>query len=163
MRWTYLLITASVLVLDQITKALVVARITPERVVSVVPGFFRLVMVENRGIAFGLLADSGSRVTLGIVVVLSTAALGLICWLLFKDGPFSALAGSGLALILGGACGNLLDRLLRAGAVVDFLDFYVGRNHWPAFNVADTAIVAGMGMLAWDLLQAISKPSVRRS
>ena len=152
MRWPYLLIASSVLVLDQVAKAFVVAHITPERIVPVIPRFFRLVLVENRGIAFGMLADADSRLRLGITVALSTAALGLVCWLLFKDGLFPALGGYGLALILGGASGNLLDRLFRGGVVVDFLDFYVGRHHWPAFNVADTAIVVGMGMLAWDLL-----------
>jgi len=150
MRGTYLLISGLVLVVDQISKAAILARVSPETGVPVIPGLFQLVQVKNRGIAFGLFADSSSPLTFGFMILLAAAALGLVGYLLFKSKPSSRLAGIGLALILGGAFGNLLDRVAR-GHVVDFLDVYVGPYHWPAFNVADSAIVIGAGMLLLDL------------
>lgn len=121
--------------------------------VSVIPGLFRLVHVENRGIAFGLFADSSSPVAGWIFVIISMAAMVLIGALLWRNHPSAKLAGTGLALILGGAAGNLVDRLVR-GPVVDFLDFYVSGYHWPAFNLADSAISIGAAVLLWDLLAA---------
>jgi len=115
------------------------------------PGLFRLVRVENRGIAFGILSDSSSPWTAAILILVSLAAMVLVGTLLWQNHPSARLAGTGRALILRGAAGNLVDRITR-GLVVDFLAFYLGAYHWPAFNLADSAIVIGAGTLLWDLL-----------
>ncbi|OFW10548.1 MAG: signal peptidase II [Acidobacteria bacterium RIFCSPLOWO2_12_FULL_59_11] len=158
MRSAYLLAASAVLVLDQITKAVILARFSKETMIPVIPGLFRLVRVENRGMAFGLLADSSSGFLFGLLVVLSVAALCLVSFLLWRNPLSPAYSAAGLALILGGAAGNLVDRIAR-GKVVDFLDFYIGSYHWPAFNVADSAIVIGAGILLLELL-GIRRPSL---
>ena len=150
MRRVYLIIAASVLALDQITKWLVLIRLSPESIVAVIPGFFSLVRVENRGIAFGMLAGLSSNLAYGLIVLVSVAALVLVCYLLWNTGPSAKRAGVALALILGGAAGNLADRMIR-GSVIDFLDFYVRSYHWFTFNIGDSAIVVGAGLLALDL------------
>ena len=152
MRPIYLLIASAIFVLDQITKWAVVARFSPDTILPVIPGLFSLVRVENRGIAFGMLGRLSSGVAFGLIVLVSAAAIGLVCYLLWKTEPSAMLAGSALACILGGASGNLLDRIVR-GKVVDFLDVYVRSYHWPAFNVADSAIVVGAGLLLLDILR----------
>ncbi|MGH8459565.1 MAG: signal peptidase II, partial [Nevskiales bacterium] len=119
---------------------------------TVVSGLFNLTYVRNRGAAFGLFNDYESSAVQLLLVGFSLAALGLVVVLLWR-GAASAAAGWGLALIFGGAMGNLLDRI-RTGSVVDFLDFYLGSYHWPAFNVADSSIVIGAGLL---LLQVVRK------
>ena len=158
MRSACLLAASAVLVLDQITKAVILARFSEETMIPVIPGLFRLVRVENRGMAFGLLADSSSGFLFGLLVVLSVAALCLVSFLLWRNPLSPAYSAAGLALILGGAAGNLVDRIAR-GKVVDFLDFYIGSYHWPAFNVADSAIVIGAGILLLELL-GIRRPSL---
>ena len=150
MRPVYFVIASFVLVSDQITKWAVLARFSPDTTVPVIPGLFSLVRVENRGIAFGLLADLSSGIAFGLIVLISAAALGVVCYLLWKHEPSAKRAGAALALILGGAAGNLLDRMVR-GSVVDFLDFYIRGYHWPAFNVGDSAIVVGAGILLLDV------------
>ena len=150
-RLHYLWIALAVVLADQATKAVVLARFSYDTAIPVIPGLFRLVRVENRGIAFGILSDSSSPWTTAILILVSLAAMVLVGTLLWQNHPSARLAGTGLALILGGAAGNLVDRITR-GWVVDFLDFYVGAYHWPAFNVADSAIVVGAATLLWDLL-----------
>lgn len=158
MRTLHFLIAAAVLVLDQITKAIITARFAPDTVIPVIPELFRLVLVENRGIAFGLFADSDSKWALALLLLFTGAALGFVGYLLWANPTLGRLSGTGLALVLGGAAGNFLDRLLR-GSVVDFLDFYVGEHHWPAFNLADSAIVVGAGLLLLDLVAGHPKPA----
>jgi len=141
----------AVLILDQITKALALARLPPGLPVGIVDGFFSLTLVMNPGLAFGFL--SSTPVTWRwIVALLSIGALGVLgvvgLRLLPVGGWVSSLA---LGLIFGGAIGNLIDRA-RFGAVVDFLDFYWRDYHWPAFNVADSAISVGVTLLALKLL-----------
>jgi signal peptidase II len=136
-----------ILALDQITKWWIVGKVMdPPRAIEVTP-FFNLVMVWNRGITFGLFGDAQwgrwafAALALGIVVV-------LITWLMRAARRWVAGA---LGLIIGGAIGNVIDRV-RWGAVADFLDFHVAGWHWPAFNVADSAIVVGVGLLLLDAL-----------
>jgi signal peptidase II len=119
--------------------------------VAVVPGFFHLTHVENRGAAFGLFAESPSEWKIAVLVLFSLIALVVVSALLWKNSHAMTTTGVGLALILGGALGNLWDRLL-SGQVVDFLDFYVGSYHWPAFNLADSAIVVGALLLVSEIL-----------
>jgi signal peptidase II len=151
MRFIYLLIAVSILVLDQIAKWAVVTRFSSDTTVTVIPGLFSLVRVENRGIAFGILGKMSSSVAFALIVAVSLAALGVISYLLWKCSPSARQAGIALSLLLGGAAGNLVDRVAR-GSVVDYLDFYFRDYHWYTFNIADSAIVVGAGLLALDLL-----------
>ena len=162
MRLHRFLIAGFVLFLDQGTKALVVARFAEHTIVPVIPGVFRLVRAENTGMAFGLFSDSPSPLAFWLLTLVSVAVLGVVAFLLWKDRTASWLGGMGLAVILGGAAGNVVDRLVR-GKVIDFLDFYIGRHHWPAFNVADSAIVIGAALLLLDLTRArTTSPSRNR-
>jgi len=152
MRMRRFLIAGLVLLLDQATKVIIVERFTAATAIAVIPGLFRLVLVENTGMAFGLLDDSPSPLVFVVLTLVSAAILGFVIYLIWTSQFPSAVGGYGLAVILGGAAGNVLDRLVR-GKVIDFLDFYVGSTHWPAFNVADTAIVVGAALLMVDLMR----------
>lgn len=136
------LVGASVLVLDQITKLVVTAVLAPYEIVEAVPGFFNLVYYRNPGAAFGILNRSGFSGKL-ILIGISIGALVLIASMV--RGSKDRLYTYALSLIAGGAAGNLVDRI-RQGSVVDFLDFHISGHHWPAFNVADSAITAGVGL-----------------
>ncbi len=143
--------TLGVVTLDQISKQVVMDHLAPHRVVEVIPGFFNLVLVRNRGIAFGLLnQDSGQLVSYLLMGIAVIAILFLVGWVFGTKEPRPLFVLS-IALILGGAIGNLIDRV-RLGSVMDFLDFHVGTYHWPAFNVADSAITIGTLSLAYFLL-----------
>jgi signal peptidase II len=153
MRKYHFLIAALVVLLDRGTKWLVASRISLNDSIVVLPGFFRLTHVQNTGAAFGLFADSASEWKVSILVVFSLLALVVVSALLWKNSHSMTTTGVGLSLILGGALGNLWDRLI-SGHVVDFFDFYVGSYHWPAFNVADSAIVIGALLLVSEILFA---------
>ena len=137
-------LTAAVVAVDQVTKAWIVMAYPLGTELEMVPGLFRLVHARNRGIAFGILGASGPAVQLALLIVVA-GIVAFVAWQLARAGG-DGFAGVGLALVLGGAIGNIIDRVLR-GEVVDFLDFYLvtgGReHHWPAFNVADSAISIG--------------------
>jgi signal peptidase II len=151
-RGFYLSVAFITLLLDQITKWLVTRQLALGEMHRVLPGFFSFTNLQNRGAAFGLFADSDSSVVQGFLIAFSIAALLLVLFLLWR-GVTSAWSGWGLGLILGGALGNLIDRL-RAGSVVDFLDFHLGRYHWPAFNLADSAVVIGAVALMIEVLRS---------
>jgi signal peptidase II len=142
-----------ILILDQAAKWLALRQLGPGVPVNVIDGFFSLTLVMNPGLAFGMLGSvpSGWR---WIIALLSIGALGVLAALatrlLPEGGPVAAVA---IGLIFGGAAGNLIDRA-RFGAVVDFLDFYWRGWHWPAFNVADSAISVGVALLALRMLTA---------
>ncbi len=153
MRKYHFLIAVLVVVLDHISKWLVASNINLHDSISVLPGFFRLTHVRNSGAAFGLYAESSSEWKVAILILFSLLALAVVSALLWKNSHSMTTTGVGLALILGGAIGNLWDRLLT-GQVVDFLDFYLGSYHWPAFNVADSAIVIGALLLVGEILFA---------
>ena len=143
--WLWLAVV--VLALDQLTKLAIMDNLAAYRDVIPLTGFFNLVHVHNTGAAFSLLADQpGWQQT--FFVVLALVAAGVILYLLRKTRG-QPLFCAALALILGGAVGNLVDRV-RYGHVIDFLDFYLGTWHWPAFNVADSAITVGAALLIWD-------------
>jgi len=147
----HLLVAALVLALDRASKWIVAKDIAMHDNIKVMGGFFYLTHVENRGAAFSLFADSPSQWKMGMLVVFSIVALMVVLTLLWRNTHTMATTGLGLALILGGALGNLWDRLLT-GRVVDFLLFYLGSYAWPAFNVADSAIVVGAGLLVIEVL-----------
>src|SRR5262245_10465113 len=151
MRRFHLLIALFVVAIDRATKWVIATRIPLHDSIQVIPGFFRITHVENRGAAFGLFADSPSQWKIAMLVLFSIVALVIVSALLWRNSHSMNSTGVGLALILGGALGNLWDRLL-SGRVVDFLLFYVGQYQWPAFNVADSAIVVGAALLVIEIL-----------
>ena len=151
MRALHFLIAFCVVVLDRVAKLAVERRIPLHDGIQIIPGFFRLTHLENRGAAFGLFADSPSPWKLALLVTFSVLALVVVSRLLWKSSSSLTTTGVGLSLILGGAIGNLWDRL-TAGHVTDFLLFYIGQYQWPAFNVADSAIVVGAGLLVYEIL-----------
>ncbi len=155
MRKYHFLIALAVVLLDRLSKWLVATNITLHDSIVVLPGFFRLTHVQNTGAAFGLFAESSSEWKIAILVLFSLLALVVVSALLWKNSHAMSTTGVGLALILGGALGNLWDRVLT-GHVVDFFDFYLGTYHWPAFNVADSAIVIGALLLVGEILFAKS-------
>jgi len=159
MRKYHILIAASVVVLDRLTKWLVAHRIGVSDSVDVVPGLFRLTHVQNQGAAFGLFADSPSEWKLAMLILFSVAALAVVSALLWKNGGAMNATAIALSLVFGGALGNLWDRI-TSGKVVDFLDFYVGSHHWPAFNIADSAIVVGALLLLSEIFLAPQEEKV---
>ena len=143
-------LATTVFVADQLTKTWALARLDAAHPVVVIPGFFHLVLVMNPGVAFGIFAGipPGWR---WIVTLFSLTALVLLGSLALRILPQgSVLARVAIGLVFGGAAGNLLDRW-RFGAVVDFIDVFWRTYHWPAFNVADSAITVGVCMLAAEL------------
>ena len=151
MRKLHLLIALTVVILDRWAKWAVARNIALHDSIPVIPDFFRITHVENRGAAFGLFADSPSEWKIAVLVLFSVVALVIVSALLWRNSHSMSTTGVGLALILGGAVGNLWDRLV-SGRVVDFLLFYIGQYQWPAFNVADSAIVVGAGLLVIEIL-----------
>ena len=152
-----LLIALSVLLLDRITKWAIAQTIPLEDASSIIPGFFCLTHLENTGAAFSLFADSTSPFRTTLLIAFSVAALVVISVLLWKDRDNFHSGTLALSLILGGAVGNLWDRLFY-GKVTDFLDFYIGVHHWPPFNVADSAIVVGALLLFMRMLRKDHHP-----
>jgi len=153
MRKAHLLIAVAVLLLDRLSKWAVSGKIALHESINIIPGFFRLTHVQNRGAAFGLFSESPSEYKVAVLVLFSLVALVVVSALLWKNSHTLTTTGVGLALILGGALGNLWDRIVT-GHVVDFLLFYIGSYQWPAFNVADTAIVVGAFLLVGEILFA---------
>jgi signal peptidase II len=151
MRKYHYLIAAVVLLMDRVSKLLISRNIMLHDSIVILPGFFRVTHVQNAGAAFGLGADSPSQWTGPMLIVFSIAALIVVSALLWRNSHRMSSTGVGLALIMGGALGNLWDRVVD-GQVVDFLDFYVSNYHWPAFNVADSAIVVGALLLVTEIL-----------
>jgi signal peptidase II len=144
--WPFLLLALLVLVLDQLSKWWALSVFQPYEVVPVLP-VFNLTLVFNEGAAFSFLSDAGGWQRWFFVGLSSIISLGLLVWLM-RLRPGEKFVGVSLAMILGGALGNLLDRL-RLGKVVDFLDFYWQNWHWPAFNLADSAITIGVVLMFW--------------
>jgi len=151
MRKYHFLIAFAVFALDRLSKWVISHRLSLHDSIPVIPGFFRIVRAENPGAAFGLFADSPAAWKVGLLILFSLIALVIVSALLWKNSHRLTSTGIGLALILGGAVGNLWDRLVSKH-VVDFLLFYIGRYQWPAFNVADSAIVVGAGLLVFEIL-----------
>ncbi len=147
--WRWLLLAILVVVIDQATKHAAVAALAGQPPVEVT-SFFNLLLVYNRGAAFSFLAGAGGWQR-ELFTVIALAASVWIVWLLYRY-PRQRLFCLALALVLGGALGNVIDRIM-IGAVVDFLDFHAGGWHWPAFNVADSAITCGAVLLVWDGLR----------
>lgn len=150
-RAIYFLIIVVIFLLDRWTKHLVARRIRLYAHIQVIPGFFRLTHTENTGAAFSLFADSNAPWKTGLLIAFSAVALIVVSVLLWKNNHAHIATGVGLSLIMGGALGNLWDRLAH-GRVVDFLLLYVKHYQWPVFNLADSAIVVGAGLLILEIL-----------
>ena len=159
MRKYHILIAALVVLLDRLSKWLVAQKITLHDSVDIVPGLFRLTHVQNQGAAFGLFSDSPWQWKAALLILFSVAALAVVSALLWKNGNAMNATAVALSLVFGGALGNLWDRV-AAGRVIDFLDFYVGSHHWPAFNVADSAIVVGALLLLSEIFLAPQEEKV---
>src|SRR5215467_4268243 len=153
MRKYHLLIAVLILLCDRVTQWLVAQKITMNDTIDVIPGMFRLTHVQNQGAAFGLFAESPSEWKPAMLILFSIAALAVVSALLWKNGNALNATAIALSLVFGGALGNLWDRLLNRH-VIDFLDFYVGSHHWPAFNIADSAIVVGALLLLSEIFLA---------
>ena len=149
--WFYGL-AGAVVILDQATKLLVQRAFRLGESLPVLPGFFNLTYVLNPGAAFGLLAGAAAAFRGPFFIAVSVLAIAVICYYHARYARGRPLSTVGLALILGGALGNLIDRL-RVGMVIDFLDFYLGPYHWPAFNVADSGITVGVSLLLVEMLR----------
>lgn len=152
MRKRHLMIAVAVFLLDRLTKLLIIHNLELDDSVSIIPGFFRLTHLENPGAAFSMFAESSSPFRTALLVSVSVAALAVVSFLLWKRRNEFNATTLALSLILGGAFGNLWDRLAD-GKVTDFLDFYVGSHHWPPFNMADSAIVVGALLLMIRMLR----------
>src|SRR5437660_7505788 len=159
MRKYHILIAAVVVLLDRLTKALVAQRISLHDSIDVVPGLFRLTHVQNQGAAFGLFSDSPSEWKVAMLILFSLAALAVVSALLWKNGNALNATAIALSLVFGGALGNLWDRVV-SGRVIDFLDFYFGPHHWPAFNIAASAIVIGALLLLLEIFLASQEDNV---
>lgn len=148
MKARYLLLALAVLVFDQWTKWLVEANLPPLSTKVLIPGFLQLTHVRNPGVAFGMFA-SGGAMSGWVLLAFGILALGLVAIYFTRTRPDQTLLLTALGLILGGALGNLVDRF-ASGAVTDYVDVFVGTHHWPAFNVADSAITIALCLLVWD-------------
>lgn len=133
------LVILSVLIFDQLTKNIILNEMVTPKIIEVTP-FFNLILAFNTGVSFSMF--SGNNPYVLSAIALSVCAL--IAWWLTKEQD--KITRIGFAMIIGGALSNVLDRFMY-GAVVDFLDFYIGSYHWPAFNIADTAICIGAGLI----------------
>jgi signal peptidase II len=141
-----------VVAIDRLTKWIVETHVSAMDTYRVIPGFFDIVHSENRGVAFGIFNDSSSEWRTGLLIMLALAAVVFVSAMLWRPDRLDRSSFWGLALILGGAAGNVFDRIMW-GRVTDFLDFYLGTYHWHTFNIADSAIVIGSGLLLIDLLR----------
>lgn len=151
----WLIISASVIVFDQLTKWLISSWLSLYETIEVFP-YFNLTLAHNTGAAFSFLAQAGGWQRWFFVVLAIVISTGLVFWLRkVKNNNLESLS---ISLILGGAIGNVIDRFLL-GYVVDFLDVYYGSYHWPAFNIADSAIVIGAMLLILDSFK--SKPETK--
>jgi signal peptidase II len=146
-----LIVSGPVILLDQASKAVVLNSMRLYESIPVIPGFFNLTHIHNPGGAFGFLAGQSVVVRTFFFLVVAFLAMGVILHFYFKTPPTHPTLSAAFALIFGGAVGNLIDRL-RFGKVVDFLDFYIGAMHWPAFNVADSAITVGITVFVLHLV-----------
>jgi signal peptidase II len=147
----FVILVAAVVAMDQLVKALIIKAVPAYQTVSVIPGFFNLTHIYNTGGAFGFLSGNTSSYQQLFFLTASIVAVFLILYLYSQTPPNYKFLGIGFSLILGGALGNLADRI-RIGKVVDFLDFHIMDLHWPSFNIADSAITIGIFIFLYHLL-----------
>lgn len=151
-RWFAFAVGAAVFALDRLTKWVIETRVGFFDTYKVIPGFFDIVRSTNRGAAFGIFNDSTSQWRTTLLILGSLVAIAAVSAMLWKVERLDRASLWGLALILGGAAGNVFDRMVF-GRVTDFLLLYLGSYQWPTFNIADSAIVIGSGLLILDQLR----------
>ncbi|MBI3995709.1 MAG: signal peptidase II [Nitrospirae bacterium] len=145
-------VVGTVFILDQVTKAVIQKTMQIHESIPVIDRLFNLTYIRNPGAAFGLFAEHGNGLRMVFFSTISVVAI-LFLWTLFVKTPKEARLGRlSIAMVMGGAFGNLADRI-RFGEVVDFLDFYIGPYHWPAFNVADSSISVGVVLMIWYFIR----------
>ena len=149
-----LFITALIITADQISKSLIKSTMTLYDVIPVIPGFFQLNYITNKGMAFGINLPVGISFFSGISLIITC----FLVWILWRERKNNLLMRISLALILGGAIGNLIDRILF-GEVVDFFDFMIGDFHWYIFNIADSAVTVGIILMLF--YSFLFKPKVQ--
>lgn len=158
-KWTVALAVAVVVVaVDQLTKSVVASRMQLHQSIPLIDGFAALTYVRNTGAAFGILAGRAVALRMPFFLVISGAAIALLVWFLRGVSADRRLLVAACGAVAGGAIGNMIDRV-ALGEVVDFVDLSLGTYHWPAFNVADSAITLGVLVLCLD---ALRQPSPSR-
>lgn len=148
----YLVLAVVLVVLDQVSKNVVAAKVALDESVPVVKGFFKITRIHNKGAIFGTFSRTDSALVFALLTAASLAALAFVVYYFFKTPASDRLLKIALTLIAAGALGNQFDRLVR-GYVVDFLDLYVGSAHWPFFNVADSCISIGAVLMIATLFR----------
>ena len=154
----YLILMTALVALDQATKHLIARTVDLYESVMVIPGFFNITRIHNTGAIFGTFSQTNNRLVFALLTAASFAALALVVIFFFKTPSADKLMKVALTLIAAGALGNQFDRLIR-GHVIDFLDFYVGRAHWPFFNAADSCITIGACLMLVILFRRKSECS----
>jgi signal peptidase II len=157
-----LAVSIAALAADQLSKYAVEKFTAPGSERVLIPGVLNLLHTSNAGVAFGLFAGSANPWKPALLITFSVAVIALLIWLLVTDRAGGPLGRYGIALILGGAAGNVLDRWSRQ-SVTDFIDFYVGRYHWYTFNIADSAIVVGAALVVLALFRDGKQPTQARA
>jgi signal peptidase II len=145
-------VAGTVFVLDQITKAAIQQTMHLHESIPIIARLFSLTYIRNPGAAFGLFAEQGNGLRIAFFATISVVAILFLGTLFVKTPKEARLGRLSIAMVMGGAMGNLVDRL-RYGEVVDFLDFYIGSYHWPAFNVADSSISVGVALMIWYFIR----------
>ena len=151
------IISSALIVIDQYTKFMVTLHIPLNYSIKVVEGFFNLTHIRNSGVAFGIFSGQQSELKPYLLIFVSVVAIVAILAIFHQTGKEKRLVRSGLILIFSGAIGNLIDRVIHK-EVIDFIDFFIDNQHWPAFNVADSCITIGVIFMAVDMLVG-NKPS----
>jgi signal peptidase II len=155
-------ISVAALAADQVSKHAVEKFTAPGSERVLIPGVLNLLHTSNPGVAFGLFAGSSNPWKPALLIGFSVAVIAMLIWLLVTDRAGGSLGRYGIALILGGAAGNVLDRFSRH-SVTDFIDFYVGHYHWYTFNIADSAIVIGAALVVLALFREGKQPTQARA
>ncbi|MBI3597557.1 MAG: signal peptidase II [Nitrospirae bacterium] len=148
-------VVGTVFVVDQVTKALIQRTMRLHESIPIIDRLFSLTYIRNAGAAFGIFAEHGNGLRMAFFVTISVVAISFLLTFFVKIPKEARLGRLSVAMVMGGAFGNLADRL-RFGEVVDFLDFYIGSYHWPAFNVADSSISIGVALLIWYFIRTPS-------
>jgi signal peptidase II len=159
--WPLALVAGAVLILDQATKCAVESFSEPGSMHQLIPGLLNFVHTTNPGVAFGILAESQAGWRTPLLISVSVAVIVFIVWLIGTDRTGGALGQYGVSFVLGGAVGNLYDRVAHQ-SVTDFVDFHIASHHWYTFNIADSAIVVGAGLIVLELLRDRRDPHQER-
>ena len=158
--WMPFWLAAAVFILDRLTKMAIESRVSVWETIVVIPGVLNIVYTRNRGAAFGILSNAPDGIRELLLIGVSLAVMGMICWMLIQAirgaTPSTVWLRIALGLVLGGAAGNLFDRIV-SGSVTDFSQVFIGSYEWPSFNVADSAITVGAVLLIIDMLRARSE------